>query len=100
CRPTALPLHLELGEGVTAMTALRQTLLALVVAIVAVASVSPAGARSVGQVIDDTVLTTEVKAKRSAEKRSNLTKIEVQTEHGLAARHDPGATSRGSGDGP
>ena len=37
----------------------------------------------VGQVIDDTVLTTEVKAKLSAEKLSNLTKIEVKTDQGI-----------------
>src|ERR1051325_3375665 len=65
------------------MTALRHTLLALAIFVGAVANASPASARSVGQVIDDTVITTEVKAKLSAEKLSNLTKIEVKTDQGI-----------------
>src|SRR5438477_11843528 len=82
-RSTAVPLQPETVEGVQPMTRLRRTLVALVVVIVAVAHASPAAALSVGQVIDDTVITTEVKAKLSAEKISNLTKIEVKTEQGI-----------------
>ena len=44
---------------------------------------APAAARSVGQVIDDAAITTEVKAKLTADKLSNLTKIEVKTEAGI-----------------
>src|SRR5438552_1085995 len=99
-RPTAVPLQRELGEGVQAMRALRRTLVALVVVIIAVGSVSVALAatRSVGQVIDDTVITTEVKAKLSAEKLSNLTKIEVKTDQGIVTLNgtvdDPARAAR------
>jgi hypothetical protein len=65
------------------MTALRQVLVVIAVVILTAGSVSPAAARSVGQVIDDTVITTEAKAKLSAEKLSNLTKIEVKTQNGI-----------------
>ncbi|HYE89770.1 MAG TPA: BON domain-containing protein, partial [Terriglobales bacterium] len=43
----------------------------------------PASARSVGQVIDDTAITTEIKAKLTADKLSNLTRIEVTTTNGI-----------------
>jgi hypothetical protein len=55
------------------MRALRFGLIVIAVLSVGV-HVSPAAARSVGQVIDDTVVTTEVKAKLTADKLSNLTK--------------------------
>ena len=45
--------------------------------------VAPAAAKSVGQVIDDAAITTEVKAKLTADKLSNLTKIEVKTDNGI-----------------
>ena len=66
------------------MTALRQTLVVAMLLTVATAGLAtPAAARSVGQVIDDTAITTEVKAKLTADKLSNLTKIEVKTENGV-----------------
>ena len=66
------------------MTSFRQTFVVAALLTVAIASVaSPAGARSVGQVIDDTAITTEVKAKLTADKLSNLTKIEVKTDSGI-----------------
>jgi hypothetical protein len=66
------------------VAALRQTFLTLAILSLVLANASPAAAaRSVGQVIDDTMITTEVKAKLSADKLSNLTKIEVKTAQGL-----------------
>src|SRR5688500_5716588 len=66
------------------MTSFRQAFVVAALLTVAIASVvSPAGARSVGQVIDDTAITTEVKAKLTADKLSNLTKIEVKTDSGI-----------------
>jgi hyperosmotically inducible protein len=44
---------------------------------------APAAARSVGQVIDDAAITTAVKAKLTADKLSNLTRIEVKTDNGI-----------------
>ena len=64
------------------MRALRYGLIVIAVLSVGV-HVSPAAARSVGQVIDDTVVTTEVKAKLTADKLSNLTKVEVKTDNGV-----------------
>lgn len=65
------------------MTAGRHALV-LVAALAIVGITAPgAGARSVGQVIDDTAITTEIKAKLTADKLSNLTKIEVRTDHGI-----------------
>ena len=50
------------------------------------ATVAPAAAaRTVGQVIDDTVITTEVKTKLAADKLSNLTRIEVRTNDGIVS---------------
>jgi len=63
------------------MTALRQ----LTVGVALVATLVAAGAveaRSVGQVIDDTAITTQVKARLTADRLSNLTKIEVTTNDG------------------
>ena len=66
------------------MTAARRVLLALTIAITTfTASVTPSAARSVGQVIDDSVITTGVKAKLAADKLSSLTKIEVKTTDGI-----------------
>lgn len=66
------------------MTALRQTFVVTALLVFATGSLTaPAAARSVGQVIDDTAVTTEVKAKLTADKLSNLTKIEVKTENGI-----------------
>jgi hyperosmotically inducible protein len=42
-----------------------------------------AQSRTVGQTIDDTVITTEIKAKLAADKLSNLTKIGVNTKNGV-----------------
>src|SRR4051794_14946461 len=65
------------------MRALRQTLMLGFLLTAVVAGVSPVAARSVGQVIDDTVITTEVKAKLTADKLSNMTKVEVKTVDGI-----------------
>lgn len=66
------------------MASLRQTVVVAALLVFATATVVPsAAARSVGQIIDDTAITTEVKAKLTADKFSNLTKIEVKTDHGV-----------------
>ncbi len=65
------------------MCSLRQVVLVTALLIAAATTAGPAAARSVGQVIDDTVITTEVKAKLAAEKLSNLTKVEVKTDNGI-----------------
>jgi len=55
----------------------------VLVAGLAFATPAMAQSRSVGQVIDDSAITTQVKAKLTADKLSNLTKIEVKTENGI-----------------
>ena len=66
------------------MTRLQQSLVVAALLTISTASAVPAvAARSVGQVIDDTAITTEAKAKLTADKLSNLTKIEVKTENGI-----------------
>jgi len=60
----------------------------LIVTLVAAAMSAGAGvalgqSRTVGQTIDDTVLTTEIKAKLAADQLSNLTKIGVNTKNGV-----------------
>jgi hypothetical protein len=55
----------------------------LIVAVAAVAMVASAQQRSMGQVIDDTTITTEIKAKLTADTLSNLTKIGVNTRDGV-----------------
>ena len=66
------------------MTAARRTLLALAITFFTfTATVTPAAARSVGQVIDDSFVTTSVKTRLAADKLSNLTKIEVKTTDGI-----------------
>src|SRR5687767_3496529 len=55
----------------------------LVMILSAGVAISTAQSRSVGQAIDDTVITTEIKAKLAAEKLSNLTKIGVDTKRGV-----------------
>jgi BON domain len=60
----------------------------LVVVLVAAEMSAGAGvalgqSRTVGQTIDDTVLTTEIKAKLAADQLSNLTKIGVNTKNGV-----------------
>jgi hypothetical protein len=65
------------------MFATRQVFIAgVAVALMAGAS-APATARSVGQVIDDTKITTEIKAKLAADKLSTLTRIDVTTDNGI-----------------
>jgi len=67
------------------MIATRSTLCtALIVVILAAgASIAFAQSRTVGQVIDDTAMTAEVKAKLTADTLSNLTKIGVSTRNGI-----------------
>jgi hypothetical protein len=67
------------------MRSLRPTVLvAVVLAVIFVAgAVATAQSRSVGQVIDDVAITTEIKAKLTAETLSNLTRIGVSTRDGI-----------------
>src|SRR5712691_7585680 len=65
------------------MTSLRLSALILIVLIAAGAMAASAQQRSVGQVIDDTTITTEIKAKLTADTLSNLTKIGVNTRDGV-----------------
>jgi hypothetical protein len=63
------------------MTSLRSTVIGMVVLAVVAASAPTASAqsRTVGQVIDDASITTEIKAKLTAERFANLTQIGVTT---------------------
>jgi len=63
----------------------RASLAAAVLALILTAGViaAPAQSRTVGQTIDDTVITTEIKAKLTADKLSNLTKVGVSTKQGV-----------------
>lgn len=65
------------------MRSLRFALILTVVVIAAGAMVASAQSRSVGQVIDDTTITAEVKAKLVADTLSNLTKIGVSVRNGV-----------------
>src|SRR4029077_11285026 len=58
-------------------------IMTLIVIVAAVAMVASAQQRSVGQVIDDATLPTEIKAKLTADTLSNLTKIGVTTRDGV-----------------
>jgi hyperosmotically inducible periplasmic protein len=58
--------------------------LGLVVALAASAATPAAAAgRSIGQIIDDATITAEIRAKLTADKLSNLTKIDVKSEAGV-----------------
>ena len=68
------------------MTSPRYFIRALALVIVlapALATTSAAAGRSIGQIIDDTTITAEIKAKLTADKLSNLTKIDVKSEAGV-----------------
>lgn len=65
------------------MKLLRLSALILIVIAVAGATGAAAQSRTVGQVIDDTSITTEIKAKLTADALSNLTKIGVNTRGGV-----------------
>jgi hyperosmotically inducible protein len=87
------------GKEYLPMTALRYAFaVALAVALVATAGAATAAERSVGQVIDDTVVTAEIKGKLAAEKLSSLTRIEVKTTNGIVTLNgtvdDPGIRAR------
>jgi hyperosmotically inducible protein len=60
-----------------------EKLIAGVALVAALAVTGVAEARSVGQVIDDTAITTQIKARLTADKLSNLTRIEVTTNNGV-----------------
>jgi hypothetical protein len=64
------------------MIALRNVI-AGVALLATLAAAGIADARSVGQVIDDTAITTQIKAKLAADRLSNLTTIEVTTSEGI-----------------
>jgi len=54
------------------------------VTVLALAAAAPASAaRTIGQIIDDATITAEIKAKLTADKLSNLTKIDVKSESGV-----------------
>jgi hyperosmotically inducible periplasmic protein len=59
------------------------SVLMLIVIFAAGVTAAAAQQRSVGQVIDDATITTEVKAKLAADKLSNLTKVGVSTREGV-----------------
>ncbi|MBM4439662.1 MAG: BON domain-containing protein [Candidatus Rokubacteria bacterium] len=65
------------------MTRLRSGMLLFTALALIAGGAAPASARSVGQVIDDAALTTEIKAKLTADKLSNLMRIEVSTNNGI-----------------
>jgi Cu/Ag efflux protein CusF len=68
------------------MASLRRTSLGIaILALILTAGLGIAAAqsRTVGQTIDDTVMTTEIKTKLAADKLSNLTKIGVSTKNGV-----------------
>lgn len=65
------------------MAVLHRTFVVVALLVLIAAGATPAAARSVGQIIDDTAITAEVKAKLAADRLSNLTKIEVNTDHGI-----------------
>ena len=60
-----------------------RTLALVIVLAPALATTSAAAGRSIGQIIDDTTITAEIKAKLTADKLSNLTKIDVKSEAGV-----------------
>ena len=65
------------------MKVLAQRLILVAVLLAISPTLAPAQGRSVGQFIDDTTITTEIKAKLTADKLSNLTKIEVKTDQAV-----------------
>ena len=66
------------------MTLLRSTIISIALLLVGTAAVAqPAQNRSVGQFIDDTTITTAIKAKLTGDQLSNLTRIEVKTANGI-----------------
>ena len=65
------------------MTALQKLTVSVALVVATLATAGAIEARSVGQVIDDTAITTQVKAKLTADRLSNLTKIEVTTNDGI-----------------
>jgi hyperosmotically inducible periplasmic protein len=65
------------------MKSLKLAAVLVILMVVAGTSAASAQQRSVGQVIDDATITTEVKAKLAADRLSNLTKIGVSTREGV-----------------
>ena len=65
------------------MRSFRISALILIVIVAAGVMAASAQQRSMGQVIDDTTITTEIKAKLTADTLSNLTKIGVNTRDGV-----------------
>lgn len=57
--------------------------LALALVLALGAGAGPASARTIGQIIDDTAIATEIKARLTAETLSNLTNINVKSEAGV-----------------
>jgi Cu/Ag efflux protein CusF len=64
---------------------MRSLTLALVLALGAASLTAPAlaASRTIGQIIDDAAIVAEVKTKLTADKLSNLTKIDVKSENGV-----------------
>ena len=65
------------------MTTIRQVFACALIVALTVGASTPAAARSVGRVIDDTAITTAIKARLTADQLSNLTRIEVNTDDGI-----------------
>lgn len=66
------------------MKSLRYAFITIALLALATAAVAqPTQKRTVGQYIDDTAITTEIKARLTSDKLSNLTKLEVKTASGV-----------------
>jgi hypothetical protein len=66
------------------MMSLRYAFITIALLAVATAAIAqPTQKQTVGQFIDDTAITTQIKAKLTGDKLSNLTKIEVKTANGV-----------------
>src|SRR2546422_9787447 len=59
------------------------TLMLVVMPALAAAAPASAASRTIGQIIDDAAIVAEVKTKLTADKLSNLTKIDVKSESGV-----------------
>src|SRR5262245_25802903 len=70
------------------MRAARRTMallgrIALAAVLVTAAGAAPAGARTIGEIVDDARITAEVTTKLAADKLSNLTRVNVKSDTGI-----------------
>ena len=66
------------------MQSLRYAFIALALLSIGTTASAQPQKRTVGRFIDDTAITTEIKARLAADKLSNLTKIDVKSRAGAA----------------